>query len=144
MPDTINTKGGPAIAGDVDTQSGDFVARDKLEQRNVIDINIPRESYEHIIALRQQIDKLDGQLNWKLALLERDLDQNKRDLLALRNDMTQMKAEGLFAKFLPLPSNETSVTKAEPITAVQLIIILGLTFIISIIVAFGLFYIIKM
>lgn len=75
MDQEINS-GGPYIGKGVGTGGGDFVGRDEI----IINEQDPSDL---LAAMRAQLNRVEDNFNWKMALIERDVANIKLQVLIL-------------------------------------------------------------
>jgi len=88
--DEINTGGGTGIGGDVETGGGNFAGRDS--QKNVTNISV--ENNEHLQIIREQLNRLAENIEFRFYKLENSLDSRlkfvERDIASIQRKIEQM------------------------------------------------------
>ena len=87
----VETGGGSAIQGDA-SAGKDFVGRDQKITTTIY------ESADNVAAIRHQLNRLEDNIQWRLAMLEEKVDRTNDDFQTFRNS--------LMAGYVRLPNNE--------------------------------------
>ena len=106
----INTGGGSAIQGNVNTGGGDAVLRDQAEntQRNNVNISLGNREWLEIIDYK--LTRLNDNFDYRLSrledqidnrLIEKDIEQMRRDLDKTKTDVDELKQQSILVKFSP-------------------------------------------
>ena len=106
----INTGGGSAIQGNVNTGGGDAVLRDQAENTQRNNVNISLGNREWLEIINYKLTRLNDNFDYRLSrledqidnrLIEKDIEQMRRDLDKTKTDVDELKQQSILVKFSP-------------------------------------------
>ena len=106
----INTGGGSAIQGNVNTGGGDAVLRDQAENTQRNNVNISLDHREWLEIIDYKLTRLNDNFDYRLSrledqidnrLIEKDIEQMRRDLDKTKTDVDELKQQSILVKFSP-------------------------------------------